>query len=74
MEKQLLTISKPKLSTARNNGNMEFLESTFKEAEEVIKAGGIVNIQQVYSDGSREVIRVINSLESLELFRSRYLD
>ena len=74
MEKQLLTISKPKLSTARNNGNREFLETTFKEAEEVIKAGGIVNIQQVYSDGSREVIRVLNSLESLDLFRSRYLD
>ena len=74
MEKQLLTISKPKLSTARNKGNREFLETTFKEAEEVIKAGGIVNIQQVYSDGSREVIRVINSLESLDLFRSRYLD
>ena len=74
MEKRLLTISKPNLSTARNNGNNEFLETTFKEAEEVIKAGGLVNIQQVYSDGSKEVIRVINNLEKLDLFRSRYLD
>ena len=74
MEKRLLTISKPKLSTARNNGNMEFLQKTFNEAEEVIKAGGIVNIQQMYSDGSKEVIRVINSLDKLDLFKSRYLD
>ena len=74
MEKRLLTISKPKLSTARNNGNNEFLKTTFQEAEEVIKAGGLVNIQQVYSDGTKEVIRVINNLEKLDLFRSRYLD
>jgi hypothetical protein len=74
MEKRLLTISKPKLSSARNNGNKEFLQKTFNEAEEIIKAGGIVNIQQVYSDGSREVIRVINSLDKLDLFKSRYLD
>jgi len=74
MEKQLLTISKPKLSNARSNGNTEFLETIFKEAEEVIKAGGIVNIQQVYSDGSKEVIRVLNSMENLDLFKSRYLD
>jgi hypothetical protein len=74
MEKRLLTISKPKLSTARNNGNMEFLQKTFNEAEEVIKAGGIVNIQQLYSDGSKEVIRVIDSLDKLDQFKSRYLD
>lgn len=74
MEKRLLTISKPELSSARNNGNMEFLQKTFNEAEEIIKAGGIVNIQQVYSDGSKEVIRIINSLEKLDLFKSRYLD
>ena len=74
MEKRLLTISKPKLSTARNNGNMEFLQKTFNDAEEVIKAGGIVNIQQLYSDGSKEVIRVIDSLDKLDQFKSRYLD
>jgi hypothetical protein len=74
MEKRLLTISKPELSSARNNGDMEFLQKTFHEAEEVIKAGGIVNIQQVYSDGSKEVIRIINSLDKLDLFKSRYLD
>jgi hypothetical protein len=74
MEKRFLTISKPELSSARNNGNMEFLQKTFNEAEEIIKAGGIVNIQQVYSDGSKEVIRIIDSLEKLDLFKSRYLD
>ena len=74
MEKHVLTISKPELSSARNNGNQEFLQQTFKQAEEVINAGGLVNIQQVYSDGSKEVIRVINSLEKLDLFKNRYLD
>jgi hypothetical protein len=74
MEKRLLTISKPELSSARNNGDREFLQKTFHEAEEVINAGGIVNIQQVYSDGSKEVIRIINSLDKLDLFKSRYLD
>lgn len=74
MEKHVLTISKPELSSARNNGDQELLQQTFKEAEEVINAGGLVNIQQVYSDGSKEVIRVINSLEKLDLFKSRYLD
>jgi hypothetical protein len=74
MEKRLLTISKPELSSARNNGDMELLQKIFHEAEEVIQAGGIVNIQQVYSDGSKEVIRIINSLDKLDLFKSRYLD
>ena len=74
MEKRLLTISKPELSNARNNGDTEVLQKTFSDAEEVISAGGMVNIQQIYSDGSKEIIRMINTLEKLELFKSRYLD
>jgi hypothetical protein len=74
MEKHLLTIIKSELADARDNDNMEFLINTFKQAEEVIEAGGIVNIQQLYSDGSKEIIRIINSMDKLDLFRSRYLD
>ena len=41
---QVIEISKSDLAGARDTGNREFIETNFKKAEEVIKAGGSVHL------------------------------
>ena len=45
---EVLQISKSDLAGARDTGNKEFIETSFKKAEEVIKAGGSVYLMQVF--------------------------
>ena len=71
--KQVIEISKSDLAGARDTGNKEFLESTFKKAAEVIKAGGSVHLMQVFSDASKEVADIIESLEQLEHVKTIYM-
>lgn len=70
---QVIEISKSDLAGARDTNNREFLESTFKNAEEVIKAGGTVHLMQVFSDTSKEVADIVDNLEQLAHFRSIYI-
>lgn len=70
---QVLEISKSDLAGARDTGSREFLEITFKKAEEVIKAGGTVHLMQVFSDAHKEIADVIDNLEQLASFKSRYI-
>jgi hypothetical protein len=71
--KQVIEISKSDLAGARDTGNKEFLESTFKKAAEVIKAGGSVHLMQVFSDASKEVADIIENLEQLEHVKTIYM-
>ena len=70
---QVIEISKSDLAGARDTGNREFLEVTFKKAEETIRAGGTVHLMQVYSDAHKEIADVIDNLEQLASFKSRYI-
>lgn len=70
---QVIEISKSDLAGARDTGNSEYLESTFQKAEEVIKAGGLVHLMQVFSDASKEIADVIDNLEQLAHFKTIYI-
>jgi hypothetical protein len=70
---QVIEISKSDLAGARDTGNRDFLESTFKRAEEAIKAGGSVHLMQVFSDASKEIADVIDNLEQLAHVKTIYL-
>ncbi len=69
---QVIEISKSDLAGARDTGSREFLEVTFKKAEETIRAGGTVHLMQVYSDAHKEIADVIDNLEQLARVKSRY--
>jgi len=70
---QVIEISKSDLAGARDTGNREFLEATFKKAEEAIRTGGTVHLMQVYSDAHKEIADVINSLEQLAHVKTIYI-
>ncbi|MEN8231562.1 MAG: hypothetical protein ABFR35_02650 [Thermodesulfobacteriota bacterium] len=70
---QVIEISKSDLAGARDTGNREFIETNFKKAEEVIKAGGSVHLMQVYSDASKEVADIIDNLDQLAHLKTIYL-
>jgi hypothetical protein len=70
---QVLEISKSDLAGARDTGSREFLEITFKKAEEVIKAGGTVHLMQVFSDAHKEIADVVDSMEQLAGVKSKYI-
>jgi hypothetical protein len=70
---QVIEISKSDLAGARDTGNREFLESTFKKAEGVIKAGGSVHLMQVFSNASKEIADIIDNLEQLAHFKTIYI-
>ena len=70
---QVMEISKSDLAGARDTSNKEFLETTFKKAEEVIKAGGTVHLMQVFSDTSKEVADIIDNIDQLSHFKSIYI-
>ena len=69
---EVLQISKSDLAGARDTGNKEFLQTTFKKAEEAIRAGGAVYLMQVFSDASKEVADIIENLEQLAHFKTIY--
>ncbi len=73
MEQQQLALNKSDLTRARDANSRDSLESAFKEAEKVIKAGGNVNVQESFSDGSIEVVDVIDNLNQLNHFKNNYL-
>ena len=68
-----LQISKSDLAGARDTDNKEFLQTTFKKAEEVIRAGGSVYLMQVFSDASKEIADIIENLDQLAHFKTIYL-
>jgi len=70
---QVIEISKSDLAGARDTGNREFIETNFKKAEEVIKAGGSVHLMQVYSDASKEVADIIDNLDQLAHLKTIYV-
>ena len=70
---EVMQISKSDLAGARDTDNKEFIETTFKEAAEIIKAGGCVHLMQVYSDASKEVSDVIDNQEQLDHLKTIYL-
>jgi len=70
---QVLEISKSDLAGARDTGNLEYLESTFQKAEEVIKSGGSVHLMQVFSDTSKEIADIIDNQEQLAHIKSIYI-
>ncbi len=70
---EVMQISKSDLAGARDTGNREFIETTFKKAAEIIEAGGVVHLMQVYSDASKEVSDVIDNQEQLEHIKTIFL-
>ena len=70
---EVLQISKSDLAGARDTDNKEFLQTTFKKAEEVIRAGGSVYLMQVFSDASKEIADIIENLDQLAHFKTIYL-
>ena len=70
---EVLQISKSDLAGARDTGSREFIETTFKKAAEVIKAGGAVHLMQVFSDTSKEITDIIDDLDQLAHLKTIYL-
>jgi len=70
---QIIEISKSDLAGARDTQSLDFLESTFKKAEETIKAGGAVHLMQVFSDAHKEIADVIDNMEQLKHLKSMYI-
>ena len=70
---EIIEISKSDLAGARDTGSREFLEITFKKAEEIINAGGTVHLMQVYSDAHKEIAEIIDNLEQLARYKSKYI-
>ena len=70
---EVLQISKSDLAGARDTGNKEFLQTSFKNAEKVIRAGGSVYLMQVFSDASKEVADIIENLDELAHFKTIYM-
>ena len=70
---QVIEISKSDLAGARDTGSREFLESTFKKAEETIKSGGTVHLMQVFSDAHKEIADIIDTLEHLAHVKAKYI-
>ena len=70
---EIIEISKSDLAGARDTGSREFLEVTFKKAEDVIRGGGTVHLMQVFSDAHKEIADVIDSLEQLNSVKSLYI-
>ena len=68
-----MQISKSDLAGARDTGNKEFIEITFKKAAQVIKAGGTVHLMQVFSDAHKEIADIIENQKQLDHFKSIYL-
>ena len=70
---QVIELSKSDLAGARDTGRRDFLESSFKKAADVIKAGGTVHLMQVYSDAHKEISEVIENMEQLEHWQNLYM-
>lgn len=70
---QVMEISKSDLAGARDTGNREYLETTFRKAEEVIKEGGSVHLMQVFSDTSKEVADIVDNLDQLAHVKNIYI-
>jgi hypothetical protein len=70
---EVMQISKSDLAGARDTGNKEFIEVTFKKAAQTIRAGGTVHLMQVFSDAHKEIADVIENKEQLERFKTIYL-
>ena len=70
---EVMQISKSDLAGARDTGNKEFIEITFKKAAQVIKAGGTVHLMQVFSDAHKEIADIIENQKQLDHFKSIYL-
>lgn len=67
-----LEISQSGLERARDTNDNEWLNSTFCQAEEVIKSGGSVHLTQRFSDDSKELVGIIDTLELLDYYRRKY--
>lgn len=70
---EVFEISRSDLAGARDTGNREFIETTFKKAEDIIRAGGSVHLMQVFSETSKDVTDIIETLEQLARLKTIYL-
>lgn len=68
-----LTISQSSLERARDTGDNSWLEATFNKADEIVRAGGKVNITQEFSDASTELVAIIDSRELLDYYKRKYM-
>lgn len=65
-------ISQSSLEEARSTSDEIWLEGTFDKAEKVIDAGGKVNITQQFTDGSVELVAIIDTKELLDYYKRKY--
>lgn len=72
MTQETFEISQSRLEEAKNANDNAWLEGTFDQAEKVIADGGKVNITQQFSDGSVELVAIIDSKELLDYYRKKY--
>ena len=73
MMEKVFQINQSDLEGAKNIGDEEWLESTFGKAAQIIERGGKVNIMQQFSDGSKELTAIIDTIEMLDYYKRKYL-
>jgi len=72
MPEETFVIDSSKLDEAHITSDRKWLAATFDKARQVIDAGGKVNIMQRFSGSSRELVAIIDDLESFEYYRKKY--
>ena len=65
-------ISQSSLDKAKNTGDKAWLDGAFAKAEQIIDAGGKVHITQQFSDGSAELVAIIDTPELLKYYKNKY--
>ena len=61
-----------KLEEAHNTSDKTWLNDTFARARKVIENGGRVALRQRFSDASSELVEIIDTLNVLEHYKSKY--
>lgn len=61
-----------KLEEALNTSDSKWLDETFTKARKVIADGGRVAVLQRFSDASKELVELIDNMETLEHYQKKY--
>lgn len=72
MGENQFVIDLSKLEEAHNTSDREWLNTTFDKARHVIESGGMVKIDQQFSDTSMELVAIIDNMEGLNHYIKKY--
>ena len=72
MAGEQFVIDQSKLEAAHETSDKEWLDATFDRARQVIENGGMVKIDQQFSDAAVELVAIIDNMEGLNHYIKKY--